>query len=153
MKIYLGTDHAGYEYKEAIKAALLEDGHDVEDMGAHTYEELDDYPDFVYPAAKAVGEDPEHRYGIVFGGSGTGEGVVANKVKGVRACIGFSEWAVVKGREHNNANVLSLGGRTISKEEAVAFARLFLKTPFSNDERHVRRIEKVKAIEAQVFKD
>lgn len=151
MKIYLGTDHAGYEYKEAIKAALMADGHTVEDMGAHAYVGLDDYPDFVYPAAVGVAKDPENHRGIVLGGSGAGEAVVANKVKGVRACIGFSEWAVVQARQHNDANILSLGARTVSKEEAVAFARLFLKTPFSNDERHIRRLEKVKAIEDKVF--
>lgn len=150
--IYLGTDHAGFEYKEAIVAALIADGYEVKDFGAHTYEALDDYPDYIYPAAAAVAEDPDHRFGIVLGGSGTGEAIVANKVKGIRSCIGFSEYAVVQGREHNNANILSLGGRITSKDEAVAFARLFLKTPFSNDERHVRRIEKVKAIEDELYK-
>ena len=152
MRVYLGTDHAGFEYKEAIKAALIQDGYDVQDMGAHTYEELDDYPDFVYPAAVEVAKDPVHYRGIVLGGSGAGEAIVANKVKGVRACIGFSEWAVVQGRQHNDANILSLGGRIVSKEEAVAFARLFLKTPFSNDKRHARRSQKVKALEDKVFK-
>lgn len=152
MKVFLGTDHAGYEYKEAIKVALIADGHEVEDCGALTYDAQDDYPDFVFPAAKGVAQDPVNFRGIVLGGSGSGEAIVANKVKGIRCCIGFSEWVVQMGREHNDANMLSLGARVITKEEAVAFARLFLSTPFSNDPRHVRRIEKVQAIEAKTFK-
>lgn len=144
MKVFLGTDHAGYEYKEAIKVALLADGYEVEDCGALTYDAQDDYPDFVFPAAQGVAQDSVNHRGIVLGGSGAGEAIVANKVKGIRCCIGFSEWAVRMGREHNDANVLSLGARVISKEEAVTFARLFLTTPFSNDPRHVRRIEKVR---------
>ena len=151
-KVYLGTDHAGFEYKEAIKAALLEDGYEVEDMGALTYDELDDYPDFIYPAAAAVGEDPDNRMAIVLGGSGNGEAIMANKVKGVRAALGFDLFTVEKSREHNNANVLSLGARTLTKEQAVEFARLWLKTPFPGDERHVRRIDKMKAIENNLYR-
>ena len=142
--IYIGTDHAGFEYKESIKEMLEGEGYEVVDKGALTFEKLDDYPDFIYPVAEAVSEDPENRVGIVLGGSGQGEAIVANKVKGVRAAIGFSEFAVKATREHNDSNVLSLGERTITKEEALQFVLLFLNTPFSGDERHIRRIDKIK---------
>lgn len=151
MKIYLGTDHAGFETKEAIKRSLIEAGHSVEDMGAHKLDESDDYPDFIYPAAKAVGEDPENCRAIVLGGSGQGEAMVANKMKGVRAAIGFNEWAVLMSREHNDANVLSLGARTLSKEEAIRLVHLWLKTPFSGKERHSRRLAKIKNLENKLF--
>lgn len=150
--IYIGTDHAGFEYKEAIKEALEADGYTVEDKGNLKYEELDDYPDFIYPVAEAVAEDPDNRVGIVLGGSGQGEAMVANKVKGIRAAIGFSEFVVKATREHNNSNVLSLGQRTISKEEAIKFVKLFLDTPYSEAERHTRRIDKIKELEDKVFK-
>lgn len=152
MIIYLGTDHAGYDHKEAVKAALISEGYEVEDMGAHHYDEQDDYPDFIYPVAQAVAKDPLHRRGIVLGGSGTGEAIVANKVPGIRACIGFSQWAVLKSREHNDANVLSFGARTVTTVQAVEWSKLWLKVPFSGDQRHVRRIAKVKAIESELFK-
>lgn len=151
-KVYIGTDHAGFEYKEAIKEALKADGYEVIDKGNTKYEELDDYPDYIYPVAKAVAEDPDNRMGIVLGGSGQGEAIVANKVKGIRAAIAFSEFVVKACREHNNANVLSFGQRTVSKEEAIAWAKLWLKTPFTGEDRHVRRIEKVKALEEKLFK-
>jgi len=150
--IYIGTDHAGFEYKEAIKEALEADGYLVVDKGAFQYEELDDYPDFIYPVAKAVAEDPINNVGVVLGGSGQGEAIVANKVKGVRAAIGFSEFVVKATREHNDTNVLSLGQRTISKEEAIHFVKLFLSTPYSEAERHTRRINKIKELEKDLFK-
>ena len=151
-KIIIGTDHAGFEYKEAIKKALEGEGYEVVDKGALSYEELDDYPDYIYPVAEAVSEDPENRVGIVLGGSGQGEAIVANKVKGIRAAIGFNEFVVKASREHNNANILSLGERTITEEEAIQFVLLFLNTPFPEDERHVRRIEKIKKLEDKLFK-
>lgn len=150
--VYLGADHAGFEYKEAIKKFLEGEGYKVIDHGAHSYEKLDDYPDTIYPVARDVAEDPENRVGIVLGGSGQGEAMVANKVKGIRAAIGFSEFAVKATREHNNANILSLGERTISEEEALAFVKLFLDTPFSGDERHIRRIEKITELETKLYK-
>jgi ribose 5-phosphate isomerase B len=149
--VYLGTDHAGFKYKEAIKKMLVAEGYTVEDMGAHTYEELDDYPDFVFPAAQAVSQDPENRVAIVLGGSGEGEAMVANKLPGVRAAIGFSEFVVKASREHNNANVLSLGERTVSEADALKFVKLWLSTPFPGDERHVRRIEKIKVLEKKLY--
>jgi len=150
-KVYIGTDHAGFEYKEAIKKALIAEGYQVEDKGAFVYEEFDDYPDFIYPVAKAVSEDPENRVGIVLGGSGEGEAMVANKVPGIRCAIAFSEFVTKASREHNNANVLSFGERTITKEQAVAWAKLWLSTPFSGDERHLRRIQKIKKIEDELY--
>lgn len=151
-KVYIGTDHAGFEYKEAIKEALIADGYEVIDKGNTVYEELDDYPDFIYPVAEAVSEDLENSMGIVLGGSGQGEAFVANKVKGIRAAIAFSEFVVKASREHNNANVLSFGQRICTKEQAVEWSKLWLKTEFPGDERHVRRINKVKELEEKLFK-
>lgn len=151
-KIFIGTDHAGFEYKEAIKEALIEDGYDVEDKGALVYDSQDDYPDFIYPVAVEVSKDLENARGIVLGGSGEGEAFLANKVKGIRAVIGFSEFVIIASREHNDGNILSLGARTISKEDAIKFVRLWLKTPFSEDERHIRRIDKIKNIEKNLYK-
>lgn len=151
-KIFIGADHAGFEYKEAIKEALAEDGYDVEDKGAFTYDAQDDYSDFIYPVAVEVAKDPENIRGIVLGGSGEGEAFMANKVKGIRAVIGFSEFVIIASREHNDGNILSLGARTISKEDAIKFVKLWLKTPFSDDERHIRRINKIKKIEEELYK-
>jgi len=151
-KVFIGSDHAGFEYKEAIKEALVADGFEVIDKGNAKYEELDDYPDYIYPVAKAVSEDLENSVGIVLGGSGQGEAFCANKVKGIRAVIGFSEFVVKASREHNDANVLSFGQRTITKAQAVEWSKLWLKTHFPGDERHVRRIEKVKELEEKLFK-
>lgn len=146
--IYIGTDHAGYEYKEAIKEALERDGYMVVDKGAFQFEAKDDYPDFIYPVATAVAEDPDTRVGVVLGGSGQGEAIVANKVKGIRAALGFSEFVVKATREHNDSNVLSLGARTLPVETAIEYVKLFLDTPFSGDERHVRRIKKIHELES-----
>ncbi len=149
--IHLGTDHAGFEYKEAIKAMLLKEGYQVTDHGAHQFEELDDYPDFVAPAAEAVSKDPEGSVAIVLGGSGEGEAMVANKFPGVRAALGFSEFVVKASREHNNANVLSLGQRTVTRDQALAFVKLWLGTPFAGDARHVRRLQKIAALEQKLL--
>lgn len=151
-KIFIGTDHAGFEYKEAIKKALIQDGYDVEDKGALKYDSQDDYPDFIYPVAVEVAKDPDNLKGIVLGGSGEGEALLANKVKGIRAVIGFSEFVVIASREHNDGNILSLGARTISKDDVIKFVRLWLKTPFSDNERHRRRIDKIKNIEERLYK-
>lgn len=151
-KIFIGTDHAGFEYKEAIKKVLINDGYDVEDKGALNYDAQDDYPDFIYPVAVEVAKDPDSTKGIILGGSGQGEAFLANKVKGIRAVIGFSEFAVIASRKHNDSNILSLGARTISKEEAINFVKLWLNTPFSQDERHIRRINKIKKIEEKLYR-
>ncbi len=145
MKIYLATDHAGFELKEQIKDHLIAQGFDVTDFGATSYDEGDDYPDFIAKAAKAVSDDPLNSRGIVLGGSGTGEAIVANKYKGVRAALfnGGPRDTVKLSREHNDANVLSLGARFIDSAEAISVVEEWLNTPFTNDERHIRRIAKI----------
>jgi ribose 5-phosphate isomerase B len=146
MKIYLGADHAGFELKEKIIPFLKELGYEIEDMGAHSPEALDDYPDFILPTAEAVAGDKSSR-GIILGGSGQGEAMCANRVPGVRAAVyyGGAVDIVVLSREHNDANILSLGARFIEVEEAKEVTRLWLETPFSGDERHTRRIQKIDA--------
>ncbi len=146
MKIYLATDHAGFDLKEKVKADLQTKGYDVEDCGAHEFNKDDDYPDFISLAAEKVSEHPGS-FGIVLGKSGAGECIAANKVKGIRSFLGVNEENVRLAREHNDANVLSLGSALVSEEKALELAELFITTPFSNEERHVRRIEKIKAIE------
>ncbi len=149
MKIYIGADHAGYELKEKIKAYLssLDLGYEVIDKGAFSFDPNDDYPDFVTPVAKAVAEGPElveGRMGIILGGSGEGEAMDANRIEGVRACefYGGNLDVVKVSREHNDANILSLGARFVSEDEAKQAVDVFLNTKFSGDERHIRRIEK-----------
>lgn len=146
MKIYLGTDHAGFDLKEKIKSFLSNNGYEVEDCGAFTYDQNDDYPDFILPVARKVSDDP-NSMGIVFGKSGAGECMAANKVKGIRAILGFSNENVKLAREHNNANILAIGSMFISQNQTEKLVKLFLETPFSNEERHKRRIEKIRKIE------
>ena len=143
MKIVLGTDHAGYKLKEVLKKFLGEQGHECEDMGTDS-EKSCDYPDFIYPVAKKVAEDPENR-GIILGGSGQGEAMTANRVKGIRAAVyyGGNKDIITLSRTHNNANILSLGARFISDEEAKEVVKLWLETDFPAEERHVRRIKKI----------
>jgi len=148
MKIYIGSDHAGFELKEKLIPFLRELGHEVEDKGAYSLNLQDDYPDFVIPVAQAIANDPEHSRGIVLGGSGQGEAICANRFKGVRAFEYYTpsrgEVSIVEdSRSHNNSNIISLGARFISEEEARAAVKLWLETPFSGDERHVRRITKL----------
>lgn len=146
MKVYLGTDHAAFELKEEIKAFLKENNYDVEDCGALIFDKNDDYPDFIGKVGEAISKDPTSR-GIVFGKSGAGECIVANKFKGTRSFLGINEENVRLAREHNDANILSLGSAFVDDETAKKLVRLFLETPFPGDERHVRRIEKIKKIE------
>jgi len=147
MKIYLATDHAGFKLKEEIKKFLLEQNFDVEDCGAFSIDPTDDYPLFIAKAAGEVSKDPENAMGIIFGKSGAGEEIVANKFKNVRAVEGFSAENVRLSRVDNNANVLSLGSEFETLEKAKELVEIFLKTPFSNDPRHVRRIEEIKNLE------
>jgi ribose 5-phosphate isomerase B len=147
MKIYIGTDHAGFELKEELKKFLEDLDYEVEDMGAYEFSATDDYPDFVFPVAKAVAEDTENRRGIILGGTGIGNGMIANKVKGLRAGVVYDEYSAKMSRKHNDANVMSLGARTLSVEKAKNLVRIWLDTPFSNEERHKRRIEKIKKLE------
>jgi ribose 5-phosphate isomerase B len=146
MKIFLATDHAGFEIKETVKAYLLNESYEVEDCGAFNFEPHDDYPDFIKIAAIKTSQT-EGSFGIVFGKSGAGEAIVANKIKGIRAILGFNEENVRLSREHNNANVLSLGSKFINEEKAKVLCNLFIKTPFSNEDRHIRRIKKITQIE------
>lgn len=145
MKVYLASDHAGFELKESIKSYLL-DKYEVEDCGAFSYDKDDDYPDMVSYAAKKVSEN-EGSFGIVVGKSGAGEAIVANKIKGVRAGFGINRQNVELLRAHNDANVLALGSAFVSETQAKELVDVFLETPFSNDERHRRRIEKIEKIE------
>jgi ribose 5-phosphate isomerase B len=142
--IYIGSDHAGYNLKEKLKQFLLESKYKVLDMGTHELNKDDDYPDFVVPVAQAVAGDKES-FGIILGGSGEGEQISANKIDDIRAIeyYGGNLEIVKLGREHNDANVLSLGARFITEEEAKNAVKLFLETQFSGDERHIRRINKI----------
>jgi len=170
MKVYLGTDHAGFELKEKIKSYLLQRGFEVEDCGAFEFDKDDDYPDFIARVADKVSEDPENSRGIIFGGSGQAETITANKFKGVRCVLFYAACAPAKEadvtgrtstdlyeminltREHNNANMLSLGSRFITEKEAIKAIALWLESPFTANKRHVRRIEKIKKIENENFK-
>ena len=140
MKIALGTDHAGYEYKERIKQYLAEKGHEVKDFGTYSSEACD-YPDFIYPAAAAVATGECDR-AIVMGGSGNGETIVANKVRGVRCAVCWNEELAKLSRAHNDANVISIGARMVSLELALKMIDIWLTTPFDGG-RHARRIQKV----------
>ena len=146
MKIYLAADHAGFELKEKIKVFLKENNYDVEDCGAFEFNKDDDYPDFISKAALGVSEDPNSK-GIAFCKSGAGECMVANKIKDVRAVLGFSEKNVELSRLDNDANFLSIGSLFIDETLAKKLIEIFLKTNFSNEERHVRRINKIKELE------
>jgi len=147
MKIYIGSDHAGFELKEHLKTYLGGLHFEVVDLGADKLEEGDDYPDFVVPVAKKVAENYGNR-AIILGGSGQGEAMAANKISGVRAAVyyGGPEEILKLSREHNDANILSLGARFISKEEAEKAVRVWLGTAFSKDDRHIRRIDKMNNI-------
>lgn len=148
MKIFLGADHAGYAHKEAIKAWLKNLGYTVYDEGAFNADEDDDYPDFMHIVAKQVAGDPKTHRGIIFGGSGQGEAIVANRYKGVRAAVfyGGSDEIILLSRWHNNANVLSIGARFVSEEEAIKAVKLWLETEFPGERRHERRIAKIDGV-------
>jgi len=139
MRVHLGTDHAGLALKQHLIDHLREQGHEPVDHGAFAYDALDDYPVFCLRAAEAVVADPGS-LGVVIGGSGNGEQIAANKVTGVRAALVWSEETAVLARQHNDANVLSVGGRMHSVEELTHFVDVFLQTAFTGEERHVRRI-------------
>lgn len=148
MKIYLAADHAGFALKEVIKRYLKEQGREVEDMGAFGLDEQDDYPDFILPGARKVAENPQENFGIFFGASGQGEAMLANKVKGIRAAVyyGGSLDLVRRARSHNNANVLSLGARYLTREEAVDAIETWLRAEFAGG-RHERRVQKLQEAE------
>ena len=137
MRVHLGSDHAGFELKAALMARLTQLGHEPVDHGPQVYDAQDDYPPYVMAAAAAAVSDPGSR-GIVIGGSGNGEAIAANKVKGVRAALVWTDDTARLAREHNDANVVSLGAREYPVADAVRFVEIFLSTDFSGEERHVR---------------
>ena len=143
MRIHLATDHAGLELKEKIKLYLSDLNYEVIDHGAYEYDALDDYPDFIFPCANAVSNDLESK-GIILGGSGQGEAMAANRVKGVRAAVFYNgpDEIIKLSRQHNNANILSLGARFMSEEEMYKIIEVWLSTDFESG-RHQRRIEKL----------
>lgn len=147
--LYLAADHAGFNLKEILKKYLSEElGFEVKDVGDFAYDENDDYPDWILPAARAVADDIKNGIdskAIILGGSGQGEAIVANKVAGVRAAVlyDYNEDIIKLSRQHNDANVLSLGARFLPEDEAKKAVKLWLKTEFSKEERHQRRIDKV----------
>jgi ribose 5-phosphate isomerase B len=150
MRIHIATDHAGLDLSHHLIAELTTDGHEVIDHGPTSYDPQDDYPAFCIRAAEAVVADQGagvDALGIVLGGSGNGEQIAANKVKGVRAALIWNEATAKLAREHNNANVAALGGRQHTVEEGLELVRLFLAEPFPGDERHARRIGKIATYE------
>ena len=143
MRIHVATDHAGLEFSQQLQQHLRDLGHEVIDHGPQEYDALDDYPSFCINAAIGVARDElagVEALGVVFGGSGNGEQMAANKVAGIRAALVWNESTAVLAREHNNANVISIGARQHSVADAIRFIELFISTPFTGDERHVRRI-------------
>jgi len=146
MKIYIGSDHAGYGLKEILKEYIKNELNlEVVDKGAFSLDKEDDYPDFIVPVAKEVSKNKDS-LGIILGGSGQGEQISANKIDGIRAIEYYGgDLNIVKlGKEHNNANILSLGARFVKESEAKEAVQLFINTPFSKEERHIRRINKIK---------
>lgn len=167
MIVYLATDHTGLEVKERAKQFLIEQGYQVEDCGTFQFDPNDDYPDFISKAAEAVSNNPESK-AIIFGGSGQGEAMVANKFDGVRAAVFYGPAIPVRAaditgrqssdsyemvrltREHNDANILSVGIRFLKDEEIMKVIKLWLEAPFTNEERHLRRIKKIAKIEETI---
>lgn len=147
MRIHVASDHAGFELKGALVAHLRASGHEVVDHGAHAYDPLDDYPAFCITAGEAVVADPGS-LGVVIGGSGNGEQIAANKVAGVRAALAWNDDTARLARQHNDANVVAIGARQHTADEAIALVELFVTEPFSHDPRHQRRIDELTAYEA-----
>ena len=139
MRIYLGSDHAGFELKARLIEWLASAGHEPVDCGPEAYAPDDDYPPYVMRAAQGVIDDPGS-LGIVIGGSGNGEQIAANKIPGIRAAVAWTDETARLARQHNDANVLSLGARMYSADEAIGFTQIFVSTPFSGEPRHSRRL-------------
>jgi ribose 5-phosphate isomerase B len=146
VRIYLGSDHAGLELKTALIESLKEAGHDPVDCGPDHYDAADDYPPYVMRAAAAAVAEPGS-LGIVIGGSGNGEQMASNKIRGVRAALAWSDETAQLARLHNDANVLSLGARMYPVADAVGFAKVFVETAFSGAERHARRMAEIASYE------
>jgi ribose 5-phosphate isomerase B len=151
MRIHIATDHAGLEFSTQLQHHLAAQGHEIVDHGPLEYDPVDDYPSFCIRAGQAVVRDQAagvETLGVVFGGSGNGEQIAANKVHGVRAALVWSIATAELAREHNDANVIAIGARQHTFDEAASFIDRFIATPFSNEERHVRRIAQIAAYEA-----
>jgi ribose 5-phosphate isomerase B len=146
VRVYLGSDHAGFELKARLVQWLTQAGHEPVDCGPSAYQPDDDYPVYVMRAASSAVADPGS-LGIVIGGSGNGEQIASNKVRGVRAALAWTDETARLARQHNDANVLSLGAREYSIDDAVGFAKVFVETPFSEEARHRRRLEMIAAYE------
>jgi len=146
MRLHIGSDHAGFEVKQYLVAALTERGHEMIDHGPSEYDALDDYPPFCLATGAGVAGDPGS-LGIVLGGSGNGEQIAANKVDGVRAALVWSQEIAQLAREHNDANVISIGARMHERSDVLAFVETFVGTAFSGDARHVRRIDQLSGYE------
>lgn len=150
-RVHIATDHAGMELSAYLVSHLTAKGYDVVDHGPKEYDALDDYPAFCINAAQAVVADQNagvHALGIVLGGSGNGEQIAANKVRGIRAALVWNHSTATLARQHNDANVVAVGGRQHNVEDAAALIEAFLQEPFSNDQRHIRRIRKIATYEA-----
>jgi ribose 5-phosphate isomerase B len=147
VRVYVGSDHAGFELKRHVIDWLTRAGHDPVDCGPYAERDHDDYPPYVMLAANSAVHDPGS-LGIVIGGSGNGEQIAANKIAGVRAALAWSQQTARLAREHNNANVLSLGARMYPAEEAVSFTKVFVETAFSGESRHARRLSMIADYEA-----
>jgi len=147
LKIFLGSDHAGLKLKEKIKTHLEKKKIPFEDLGTNS-EKSSDYPDYIIPTAKKVSKN-KNSLGIILGGSGQGEAIAANKVKGIRAAVlySFNKKIIKLSKEHNNVNILSLGARFLTSSQSLKAIDLWLSTPFSNDPRHIRRINKIEKYE------
>ena len=143
--IYLGADHAGFQLKETIKEYLAELGHEHKDLGNHIEDNNDDYPDFGIAVAQKVAE--ENAKGILICGTGMGMCIVANKIKGIRAVLCYNEYMAEQARTHNDSNILCLAGRAVDTELAKGIVKAWLGTKFSGEDRHLRRINKIKALE------
>ncbi|MGO1398875.1 MAG: ribose-5-phosphate isomerase [Brevibacterium yomogidense] len=152
MQIHLGTDHAGFEFKETLKAHLTDSGHEVIDHGALGFDALDDYPSFCIAAAEAVvaaRADGTDALGVVIGGSGNGEQMAANKVAGARCALAWNTEIAQLAREHNDAWLVSVGARQHEEADSIAIVDAFIATPYSDDERHNRRIGQIAAYESR----
>lgn len=151
MRIHIATDHAGLDFSQHLQQHLRDDGHEVVDHGPSEYDALDDYPAFCINAAQAVVRDQAagiEALGVVFGGSGNGEQIAANKVRGIRAALVWNLSTAVLARDHNDANVISIGARQHPVEDVIAFIDAFIAEPFTGEERHVRRIAQLAEYEA-----
>jgi ribose 5-phosphate isomerase B len=146
VRVYLGSDHAGFELKGRLIEWLTSAGHEPVDCGPKAYDPEDDYPVYILRAAEGVAGDPGS-LGIVIGGSGNGEQIAANKVRGIRAAVAWTVETAQLARQHNDANILSLGARMYSDDDSLEFTKMFVQTPFSGVERHARRLAEIAAFE------